>query len=227
MTEDKDTAIAGIPCALEVKYLGVPVHVDPKAQREKCLASVKRNLGHLKWKLRKVDSDIKETLTCVLARSILIYIGTPMVAAGLWKREDIDRTEAQLFRQINGLPNIISNKAIMNVACSMRNAWEIVEPLALRANLQYPKTPKPHICEVSKCIYNYISTWRKSTSRLRKLHMSAPSSTHYRISTPSPSVSHFSKLRSRLPKCASTWELVASLSTLGERRKLVTVSISS
>ena len=100
------------------------------------MASVKRNLGHLKWKLRKVDSAIKETLTCVLARSILVYIGTPMVAAGLWKREDIDRTEAQLFRQINGLPNVISNKAIMNVACSMRNAWEIVEPLALRASLQ-------------------------------------------------------------------------------------------
>ena len=100
------------------------------------MASVKRNLGYLKWKLRKLDSASKETLTCVLARSILVYIGTPMVAAGLWKREDIDRTEAQLFRQINGLPNIISNKAIMNVACSMRNAWEIVEPLALRANLQ-------------------------------------------------------------------------------------------
>ena len=55
-------------------------------------------LGYLKWKLRKVNSAIKETLTCVLARSILVYIGTPMVAAGLWKREDIDRTEAQLFR---------------------------------------------------------------------------------------------------------------------------------
>ena len=93
-------------------------------------------MGHLKWKLKKVDSAIKETLTCVLARRILVYIGTPMVAAGLWKRDDIDRTEAQLFRQINGLPNIISNKAIMNVACSMRNAWEIVEPLAIRANLQ-------------------------------------------------------------------------------------------
>ena len=44
--------------------------------------------------LRKVDVDIKETLTCVLARSILIYIGTPLVATGLWKRDDIDRTEA-------------------------------------------------------------------------------------------------------------------------------------
>ena len=105
-------------------------------QREKCVASIKRNLGHLKWKLRKVDLDIKETLTCVLARSILVYTGTPMVAAGLWKREDIDRLEAQLFREVNSLPNVISNKAILNVACSMRNAWEIVEPLALRANLQ-------------------------------------------------------------------------------------------
>jgi hypothetical protein len=59
-----------------------------------------------------------------------------MVAAGLWKREDIDRLEAQLFREVNNLSNVISNKAILNVACSMRNAWEIVEPLALRAKLQ-------------------------------------------------------------------------------------------
>ena len=80
--------------------------------------------------------DIKETLTCVVARSILVYIGTPMVAAGLWKKEDIDRMEAQLFREVNGLPNVIINKAILNVACSMRNAWEIIEQLAQRANLQ-------------------------------------------------------------------------------------------
>ena len=90
----------------------MPVHIDPKTQREKCLASVKRNLGHLKWKLRKVDSAIKETLTCVLARSILVYIGTPMVSAGLWKREDIDRTEAQLFRQINGLPILLATRPL-------------------------------------------------------------------------------------------------------------------
>ena len=82
-----------------------------------------------------MGSAIKEILTCDFARRILVYIGTPMVVAGLWKREDIDRREAQLFGQINGLPNIISNKAIMNVACSIRNVWEIVEPLARRASL--------------------------------------------------------------------------------------------
>ena len=83
-----------------------------------------------------MDVAIKETLACVLARSILIYIGTPMVAAALWKREDIDRTEAQLYRAINNLPNVISNRALVNLACGLRNAWDIVEPLALRANLQ-------------------------------------------------------------------------------------------
>ena len=72
----------------------MPICLDPKVQRELSITSIKRNLGLMKWKLCKVDVAIKETLTCVLARSILFYIGTPMVAAGLWKREDIDRTEA-------------------------------------------------------------------------------------------------------------------------------------
>jgi len=115
--------------------LGVPICLDPKVEREQCITSIKRNLGLMKWKLRKVDIEIKETLTCVLARSILIYMGTPMVAAGMWKRDDIDRIEAQLYRSINNLPNLVTNKALMNVACGLRNAWEIVEPLALRANL--------------------------------------------------------------------------------------------
>ena len=57
----------------------------------------------MKWKLCKMDVAIKETLTCVLTRSILIYIGSPMVEAGLWRRDDIDRTEAQLYRAINNL----------------------------------------------------------------------------------------------------------------------------
>ena len=77
LTDDNIPDIAGILCANHVKYLGVPVHLDHKEQRDKCIASIKRNLGHLKWKLRKVDLDVKETLTCVLARSILVYTGTP------------------------------------------------------------------------------------------------------------------------------------------------------
>ena len=87
----------------------MPICLELKVQREQCIASIKRNLGLMKWKLRKVDIDIKETLTCVLARRIFIYIGTPLAAAGILKRDDIDRTEAQLIRSINNLPNLVSN----------------------------------------------------------------------------------------------------------------------
>jgi hypothetical protein len=93
LTKDNIPSIAGVPCMKQVKYLGIPVHVDVKQQQEMAVASVKRNLNHLRWKLKDVEVAIKETLLCVLARSILIYIGTPMVAAKLWKEADIDRIE--------------------------------------------------------------------------------------------------------------------------------------
>ena len=99
------------------------------------IASIKRNLHFLRWKLKDAEVAIKETLTCVLARSILVYMGTPLVAAGRWKKTDIDRIEVQLYREVHRLTNLVSNKAVMNVACSLRSAWEVVHPLAERAKL--------------------------------------------------------------------------------------------
>jgi hypothetical protein len=37
-----------------------------------------------------------------------------MAAAGLWKRQDIDRFEAGIYRKILGAANTIPNKAILN-----------------------------------------------------------------------------------------------------------------
>ena len=93
LTSDNLKDIAGIPCMPHVKYLGVPIHVNSKQMHEMCIASIKRNLNHLRWKIKNCDVAIKETLTCVLARSILIYIGTPLVAAQRWKQSDIERVE--------------------------------------------------------------------------------------------------------------------------------------
>ena len=47
-----------------------------------------------------VDFAIDDILTSVLAAIIL---GTLMVAAGLWKRNQIDRTEVKLYRIINNM----------------------------------------------------------------------------------------------------------------------------
>ena len=55
-----------------------------------------------------------------------------MYVAGLWKRKDIDALEASLYRKIFFLPNIISNKAILNTMSSIRLAGEAIENLVKR-----------------------------------------------------------------------------------------------
>jgi len=70
---------------------------------------------------------------------MLIYIGTSLSAAGLWKRQDIDRFEAAIYRKILGLPNNIPNKAILNTMTSMRLAGEAITQLSKKAWEQFRK----------------------------------------------------------------------------------------
>ena len=84
----------------------------------------------MRWKLGRADSDVIQQLVCCLARSMLIYIGTPMVAAGLWKTKEIDRIEASLYRRILRVGNMIPNRAILNTVTSIRLAGEVVNYLS-------------------------------------------------------------------------------------------------
>ena len=68
---------------------------------------------------------------------MLIYLGTPMVAAGIWKRQDIDRIEASLFRKVLGIGNMISNKVILNTMTSIRLAGEVTNYLSKEAWEQF------------------------------------------------------------------------------------------
>ena len=65
---------------------------------------------------------------------MLIYLGTPMVAAGLWKRKkDIDRIEASLYRKVLRRGNMVSNNIILNSMTSIRLAGEVVNYLSREA----------------------------------------------------------------------------------------------
>ena len=64
---------------------------------------------------------------------MLIYLGTLMVAAGLWKRKDIDRIEACLYRKVLRRGNMVSNKVILNSMTSIRLAGEVVNYLSREA----------------------------------------------------------------------------------------------
>ena len=86
LTKDDSEEVNGIKCSTTVKYLGVRVAVDRKEQIRISKEQISKNVQLLRWRLKGADVDVIERLTCCLARSMLIYIGTPMAAAGLWKR---------------------------------------------------------------------------------------------------------------------------------------------
>jgi hypothetical protein len=56
-----------------------------------------------------------------------------MVAAGLWKRKDIDRIEVSLYRKVLRRGNMVSNKIILNSMTSIRLAGEVVTYLSREA----------------------------------------------------------------------------------------------
>jgi len=64
---------------------------------------------------------------------MLIYIGTPMVAVGLWKRGDIDKIEASLYRKVMRIGNDIPNTVILNTMTSIRLAGEVINHLSREA----------------------------------------------------------------------------------------------
>ena len=68
---------------------------------------------------------------------MLIYIGIPLMAVGLWKRDDVDRVEASLYRKIMRIGNNISNRAILNTMTNIRLACEVVYYLSREAQNEY------------------------------------------------------------------------------------------
>ena len=62
-----------------------------------------------------------------------------MVAAKVWKGDEIAREELRMFREIYRLSNTISIKAIMNIITHLRTAKEIVEALASKAWRMYKR----------------------------------------------------------------------------------------
>ena len=91
----------------------------------------------MRWRIGKAEPDVVQRLTCCLARSMLIYIGSPLAAVGLWKREDIDRVEASLYRKILRIGKDIPNSAVLKIMTSTRLAGEVIHYLSREAQSEY------------------------------------------------------------------------------------------
>ena len=87
---------------------------------------------------------------------MLIYIGTPMAAVGLWKREDIDRVEASLYRNIMRIGNDIPNAVVLNTMTNIRLAGEVIHYLSREAWNEYRRQER---------VTKYFDKIEESTTR--------------------------------------------------------------
>ena len=60
-----------------------------------------------------------------------------MAAVGLWKREDIDRVEASLYRKIMRIGNDIPSAVVLNTMTNIRLAGEVIHYLSREAWNEY------------------------------------------------------------------------------------------
>jgi hypothetical protein len=82
----------------KVRYLGMLLHRDRKTLRKEVDGQIRKNIKFLKLKLRYTDTRVMETLVNCYARSLLIYLGTSLVAAKIWTTEDIERKEKAIIK---------------------------------------------------------------------------------------------------------------------------------
>ena len=85
-------------------------------------------------RIHAVNIATKEYILGSYHRSLLIYIGTPLVAAGLWTAANIESLERAALRKIHGLPRDESGQAIVNMGRYGTPAFEVVDRLAKNVN---------------------------------------------------------------------------------------------
>ena len=90
---------------LNTTYLGTKLDVCLDPQKDQVKKSILKYMTFIQRKLRSVDAEVREQLLVVLVRSLLIYHGTPLTAAGLWKKKEVDKLEVFLYRESAKLTN--------------------------------------------------------------------------------------------------------------------------
>ncbi len=132
MTKEDISEVGGIKCTKTVKNLGVKVTCDRQEQLKISKEQIDKDINILRCKIGRGAGRDTETCIC-LVRSMLIYIGTPLMAVGLWKREDIDRAEASLYHKIIRICNEIPNFTVLNTMTITRLPGEVIYYLSSEA----------------------------------------------------------------------------------------------
>ena len=86
----------------------------------------------MRYKLSSADIDVKEQVLISFCRSLAIYFGTPLVAAGIWSDKEIDAIEKGYFHEIMMLPRDLNRSEVVNVTSNCSPVKSVINKLASR-----------------------------------------------------------------------------------------------
>jgi hypothetical protein len=108
----------------------VNLDTDPSETKKSAWKQAKRCVPFLSKGIRGTNQTLREHLQIVLARSVLVYHATQLVAAGLWTKDDITKMETTLYRKVYGVNNSVSNDILLNVLQNKDPIWDVLNRIA-------------------------------------------------------------------------------------------------
>lgn len=113
---DVEGSFTGIETVTVAKYLGLHISHDLQLVSNRAKSDVTKYIGYFKGRLRGVSLEVKEHLILSFARSLMLYFGTPLVAARIWDAATVESIERRIYRRVHLLPNDVNGGLIVHIS---------------------------------------------------------------------------------------------------------------
>jgi hypothetical protein len=89
-----------------------------------------RNIKWIRTRLRDAETEVKQQLLINYCKFLIIFFGTPLVAAGFWKGEDIEKVEKEMYMRALKLPNDIKRDVVMGIHQTTKTFASLIQSIA-------------------------------------------------------------------------------------------------
>ena len=90
--------IEGIKIVPKIKYLGLLISCDRAQIKRDAKAKCKKFIDFVKGKIQTRDPSLMKVIQAAYYRSLLVYFMTPLLGAGIMKKQEINGFEDSLRR---------------------------------------------------------------------------------------------------------------------------------
>lgn len=113
--EDDKREFLGVQVRCYLDLLGMKIFTTKTETLKAAEKAVKKKLLSMQGQFRCVDQRLNQAIVAAYVRSVISYHYTPLFAAGLVVRKDVDQREIILMKKVLGIASSASQNVVMNI----------------------------------------------------------------------------------------------------------------